>query len=52
MSYAIKDMKSKGAKEITLITRPTNKAGQSVYRRFGFKETFNDGEYIGFSYKV
>src|SRR5579872_6378081 len=52
MAYALKDMISKGAKEITLITRPSNKAAQSVYRRFNFQETFNDGEYIGFTYFV
>lgn len=52
MDYALKDMKAKGAKQITLITRPTNKAAQSVYRRFKFQETFNDGEYVGFTYFV
>lgn len=49
MQYALDDMKAKGAKEVSLITRPSNKAAQSVYRRFKFKETFNDGSYVGFN---
>lgn len=52
MACALADMKARGAQEIALITRPSNKAAQSVYRRFKFQETFNDGEYIGFTYFV
>lgn len=52
VEYALDDMKSRGAKQINLITRPSNKAAQATYRKAGFTETFNDGEYVGFTYLV
>lgn len=50
--YAIDDMKSLGAKVITLVTRTSNIGAQKVYKRAGFKETYRNDGFVYFAYDV
>ena len=50
--YAIDDMIKSGAKKIDLVTRPSNIAARKLYNRFDFKEVFNDGEFVYYSFNV
>lgn len=44
--YAVDDMIQRGAKKITLITRPSNKPARSLYKRLGFKEVGQDDTFV------
>lgn len=50
LTFAINDLTKKGAKIIKLVTRPTNKSAQALYKRVGFFETASDEDYVFFSY--
>jgi ribosomal protein S18 acetylase RimI-like enzyme len=53
LKYAIKDLKSMGARYIRLTTRTTNLQAQRLYNRVGFKETSRDEEgYVYFTYTI
>ena len=52
MRDALDGLINMGATEIQLVTRPTNINAQKVYRRFNFEETYNDGEFVYFTYYV
>lgn len=49
MEYAINALKSKGAKIINLLTRTTNEPAQKLYRRFGFKESYQEDGFVYFT---
>src|SRR3990167_7170389 len=52
LQHAIADLKSQGAKVITLMTRTNNIGAQKVYKQLGFKEKPLDEKYIDFVLKV
>jgi len=47
--YAIKDMKSKGVKQIQLVTRVSNERAQKLYKRIGFYESSRSDGYVHFT---
>lgn len=46
MNYMINDFKNKGIKKIKLITRSNNIVAQRFFKKFGFKNTFQDLTHI------
>lgn len=52
VQFALKDLKSMGAKRVSLITRPSNENARKLYKRLNFQETFNDGQFVGYVYYV
>jgi len=44
--YAVDDMIKRGAKKITLITRPSNQRARQLYKRLGFKEVRQDDTFV------
>jgi ribosomal protein S18 acetylase RimI-like enzyme len=48
MQYAIEDMKKQGATLITLVTRTSNESAQKLYKRLGFKVTYEEDGYVYF----
>lgn len=47
--YALKDLKSQGAKQVQLVTRTDNKAAQNLYKRIGFYESSTSDGYVHFT---
>ncbi len=46
VQYAVDDMFRRGAKKITMITRPSNIYARNVYKRLGFIETREDETFV------
>ena len=52
MRYAVDDLTRKGAVKIRLVTRPANKPGHALYKRFGFKLMREDDTFSYFEYDI
>jgi ribosomal protein S18 acetylase RimI-like enzyme len=50
LNYAIEALKKQGVNKIDLVTRSTNYAAQSVYKKAGFVQTSDDGSFVWFAY--
>lgn len=50
IEYGIEDMKKRGAKQIRLVTRPSNISAQKLYKRIGFYITSQEEEFVYFAY--
>ncbi len=48
MTYAINDMKKRGASIITLVTRTSNEAAQNLYKKLGFKVSHEEDGFVYF----
>lgn len=48
LQYALDDLRNQGFTRVELVTRVVNKRAQGLYKKFGFKSTWDDGELIGF----
>ncbi len=46
VQHAVDDMIKRGAKKITLLTRPSNIRARQVYKRLGFKEVREDDMFV------
>ena len=46
VQHAVDDMIKRGAKKITLLTRPSNIRARQVYKRLGFKEVREDDTFV------
>jgi ribosomal protein S18 acetylase RimI-like enzyme len=46
VQYAVDDMIKRGAKKITLITRPSNQRARKLYKRLGFTEVREDDTFV------
>lgn len=49
LQHAFDDLRSQGFTRVELVTRVVNKHAQGLYKKFGFKSTWDDGELIGFA---
>lgn len=49
LQYALDDLIKQGFARVELVTRVVNKRAQALYKKFGFKPTWDDGELIGFA---
>lgn len=52
VNYAMNEMIARGAQEIVLVTRVDNYSAQSIYRKAGFREKKQSGEFLHFVYYV
>ena len=48
MQYALDAIKQKGFKRVELVTRVINKRAQGLYKKFGFKQGWDDGTLVSF----
>lgn len=48
MTYAINDMKKRGASIISLVTRTSNEAAQKLYKKLGFMVSHEEDGYVYF----
>lgn len=46
MNYAIQDLKNHGAYLINLVTRTSNLSARSVYKKTGFEQIEDDGQFV------
>lgn len=46
--YALNDLQYKGYDRVELVTRLINKRAQGLYKKLGFKQTWDDGTLVGF----
>lgn len=49
LQHALDDLKRQGFTRVELATRVVNKRAQGLYKKFGFKITWDDGELVGFA---
>ncbi len=52
MQYAVDDMKKQGASIITLVTRTSNLSAQAVYKKLGFRQTYEEDGFVYFELRV
>ena len=48
MNFALQDLKRRGFHHVELVTRVTNQRAQGLYKKYGFKEGWNDGTLVSF----
>lgn len=48
LEYALAELKRKGFKDVELVTRLVNKRAQGLYKKLGFRQTWDDGTLVGF----
>lgn len=48
LEYALAEVKRKGFKDVELVTRLVNKRAQGLYKKLGFRQTWDDGTLVGF----
>jgi ribosomal protein S18 acetylase RimI-like enzyme len=48
LTYALDDLQRKGFKTVELVTRLVNKRAQGLYKKLGFRQTWDDGTLVGF----
>lgn len=46
--YALDNLKRKGYERVELVTRLVNKRAQGLYKKLGFRQTWDDGTLVGF----
>lgn len=46
--YALGDLQRKGYERVELVTRLINKRAQGLYKKLGFRQTWDDGTLVGF----
>ncbi len=50
LKHGVAQLRARGAREVRLVTRPSNISAQKVYHRVGFHEAGRDETYVYFSY--
>jgi ribosomal protein S18 acetylase RimI-like enzyme len=48
LKFALADLKKQGYRSVELVTRLVNKRAQGLYRKLGFRQTWDDGTLVGF----
>lgn len=46
--YALNNLKNQGFERVELVTRLVNKRAQGLYKKLGFRQTWDDGTLVGF----